>query len=164
MALSALRPTDGRTSSASCVPSASRTPSALRASRLAREVHAGQSDGYGEPVLEHVARVAARVPAAARPVALVHDVPHRSALSAADVAFCVGLDADERRAVELLVPVTGEDDVAHVARIAAATPSRGRDIALAVKRADVADHTDRAPHCHTSAHARAAATLDALVA
>lgn len=163
MALSAPHSTDGRASSASPARSAPHATTALRASRLAREVHAGQIDRYGEPVVEHVARVAARVPAAARPVALVHDVPARSHLDPAEVACSVGLDADEQDAVALLVPVPGEDDVDHAARIAAAAPGRGRDLAVAVKRADVADHTDRAPLCQTSTHARAAAVLDALV-
>lgn len=141
---------------ASVVP---RSPAALRASRLAREVHAGQTDGYGDPVLEHVARVAARVPAGARPVALVHDVAARSPLSPEDVASRVGLDADERAAVALLVPAAGEDDLAHATRIAAATPGRARELAVTVKHAAVADHADRDPHCRTSTHARAVATL-----
>jgi len=140
---------------------AERSLTALRASRLARDVHAGQTDRYDEPVIEHVARVASRVTSDARPLALVHDVCERSALSPVDVAFRVGLSDAERVALELMTRLPDEDVVTHTRRVLAAAPGRGRDLAIEVKRADVCDHADRAPFWTSSPHARAALALDA---
>lgn len=140
-------------------PAGEHAGSSVRASRLAREVLAGQADRYGDPVLEHVARVASRVPAPARVVALLHGIVGASRLSVADVAHRAGLADHERHALELLVARDGEDALTHAERLIATAPGPARDLALTVARADVADHTDRAPLCTTSAHARAAATL-----
>jgi hypothetical protein len=134
---------------------------AVRACRLARDVHTGQTDRYDEPVLEHVARVASRVSTDARPLALVHDVCERSGLSPVDVAFRVGLSDAERVALQLMTRRPDEDVVAHTRRVLAAPPGRGRDLAIEVKRADVCDHADRAPFGTPSPHARAALALDA---
>lgn len=132
---------------------------ALRASRLAREVHAGQTDRHGDPLEEHVARVAAAVPADARPVALVHDVCERSRLTPVDVAFRVGLSDAERIALDLMTRRDDEDVLAHTRRVLDAAPGRGRDLAIAVKRADVGDHVGRRPLDRTTPHARAAVLL-----
>jgi hypothetical protein len=145
-------------------PSAERSLPAVRASRLAREIHGDQQDRYGDSLLEHVARVAARVPDDARPVALVHDVCERSPLCPVDVAFRAGLSDDERAALVLLTRLDDEDVLAHTRRVIAAPAGRPRDIAIAVKRADVGDHADRAPLDRSSLHARAAAVLAALPA
>lgn len=134
---------------------------ALRASRLAREVHAGQIDRYGAPFDEHVARVASAVPPDARPVALVHDVCERSRLTPVDVAFRVGLSDAERIALELMTRRDDEDVLDHTRRVLAAPAGRGRDLAIAVKRADVGDHVARRPLDRGTPHARAAALLAA---
>lgn len=140
-------------------PAVENPPTALRASRLAREVHTGQTDRYGAPLDEHVARVAAAVPPDARPVALVHDVCERSRSTPVDVAFRVGLSDAERVALVLMTRRDDEDVIAHTHRVLDAPPGRSRDLAIAVKRADVGDHLARRPRDAASPHARAAALL-----
>lgn len=112
-----------------------------RARRLAREVHAGQTDRHGEPMVDHVERVAAQVPTVARPVALVHDVCERSALRPEDVAALIGLEQHEREALALLTKkAEGEGLLDHTRRVVTAPAGRARELAVVVKRADVEDH------------------------
>jgi hypothetical protein len=115
----------------------------VRARRLADEVHDGQHDRYGLPMLAHVDRVAAAVPAEARTVALVHDVAERSAHDPGDVAALVGLDDDELGALVLLTKHEGESLIDHVRRVVGADPGAARELAVAVKVADVGDHVAR---------------------
>jgi (p)ppGpp synthase/HD superfamily hydrolase len=44
------------------------------AHRIARQNHEGQRDSFGDPVINHLERVAAAVPADARATALLHDL------------------------------------------------------------------------------------------
>jgi hypothetical protein len=110
-----------------------------RARRLARNVHRGQLDERGRPLIEHVERVAASVPESARTVAFVHDVCARSGASAAQVARILTLDDDEREALVLLTRRGREPLTRHVRRVVRAHPDPSRELALVVLRADVED-------------------------
>ncbi|WP_051471184.1 hypothetical protein [Patulibacter minatonensis] len=115
-----------------------------RARRLARNVHRGQLDERGRPLIEHVERVAADVPPSARTVAFVHDVCARSGASAAQVARVLDLDEDEREALVLLTRRGREPLTRHVRRVVRALPDPARELALVVLRADVEDLAARA--------------------
>lgn len=117
---------------------------ARKARRLARDVHHGQVDRHGRPLIEHVERVAAAVPESARPVAFVHDVCERSGVWAGEVALLLGLDEDERRALVLLTKRERETLVRHVRRVLRADPDPARELALVVLHADVEDHAAHA--------------------
>jgi len=119
-------------------------PRIARAWDLAVDVHDGQLDALGEPVLGHLQRVTAAVAPVARLVAVVHDVVERSSLSVEQVAERVGLDRDERAALDVLTKVPGESVVAHTDRVLA-VEGRAGVIGVEVKRADLADHVRRAP-------------------
>lgn len=109
---------------------------------LATSAHAGQVDKAGRPYIEHPARVAALVavelgaqhPAVA--VAWLHDVVEDTDVSLVEIrqAFgqqiAAGVDAMTRRGAE--------EPEAYYARV------RADELALAVKRADIADNTDPA--------------------
>ncbi|MEV4423064.1 hypothetical protein AB0L40_24260 [Patulibacter sp. NPDC049589] len=129
----------------------------LRAQSVAQERHRDQVDRHGRPVVEHLERVAARVPPSARPVAYVHDVCERSPLSPADVAGLVGLDEDELEALELLTKRRGEPLWAHTRRVRDATGGPGRELAVTIKRADLEDHAN-----HAQSDSQYAAAIDLL--
>ncbi len=108
------------------------------ARRIAHVGHHGQVNRFGEPVVDHVERVAAAVPREARSTALLHDLLE---LTSVDLRELVsrGLTADERAALMLLTRRAGEPYEAYVRRIACARDDGGR-IAQAVKIADLDDH------------------------
>jgi hypothetical protein len=108
------------------------------ARRIARRCHQGQCNRFGEPVIEHVERVAAAVPAEARTAALLHDVLELTRIDRGSLR-ARGLTALELAALELLTRGTGEPYDAYVQRIVAARGSKGR-IARMVKLADLDDH------------------------
>ncbi|MDO9410865.1 hypothetical protein [Patulibacter sp.] len=120
------------------------SPSDRRARRLAGQVHDGQMDRLGGHMLDHVLRVAASVPPAARTVALVHDVCERDGGTPDQVAVRLHLTAEEREALVLLTKTTGERLLDHTRRVIAAPAGPARDLALVVKRADIDDHRARA--------------------
>ncbi|RKW70438.1 HD domain-containing protein [Galactobacter caseinivorans] len=109
---------------------------------LATSAHAGQQDKAGRPYIEHPARVAALVAQdvgprhAAVAVAWLHDVVEDTDVTLEQIrqAFgdqiAAGVDAMTRR--------SGEEPDAYYARV------RADQLALAVKRADIADNTDPA--------------------
>lgn len=132
---------------------------ARRARRLARDVHHGQVDRDGRPLIEHVERVAAAVPESARTVAFVHDVCERSGVWAGEVALLLGLDEDEREALVLLTKRDSETDLRHLRRVIRASPDAARELALVVLQADLEDHAVRAPDDEAPAYARALAVL-----
>jgi hypothetical protein len=112
------------------------------ARRIASRVHAGQRDRFGEPVVEHVARVAAAVPRVARANAWLHDVPERSAVTAEELR-AEGLTVHELDALGLLTREPAECYELYALRIANAGGEAGR-LARLVKLADLDDHLARA--------------------
>lgn len=112
---------------------------------VAREIacrhHAGQRDRAGEPLIEHVARVAAAVPPATRPVAWLHDLLERTPVRSAELE-ADGLSAVERAALELLTRSPDEPFASYVLRIVHA-PGPAGELARAVKAADLQDHIER---------------------
>jgi hypothetical protein len=112
---------------------------------VAREIacrhHAGQYDRAGELLIEHVARVAAAVPAGAQPVAWLHDILERTAVRSAELE-ADGLNAVERGALELLTRSPDEPFASYMLRIVHA-PGPAGDLARTVKAADLQDHIDR---------------------
>jgi len=112
------------------------------AEQIARAAHEGQVDKAGVPYIEHprrvvewVERLSPGAPAEATATAWLHDVLEDTDTTAADLR-------DHRipgvvvTAVEALSKRPGEPVEAYFARI------RENDIALVVKRADLADNTD----------------------
>jgi hypothetical protein len=108
---------------------------------IARRSHVGQRDRFGEPVIEHVERVAARVPPEARATALLHELLELTSIERGQLR-ARGLSAIELGALELLTRRTDEPYRAHVMVIANAPGRRGR-IARLVKLADLEDHLAR---------------------
>jgi HAMP domain-containing protein len=112
-----------------------------RARAVAERLHLGQQDAAGELVIQHLGRVAARVPANARVVAWLHEVLESTAVPE-ETLLAEGLSTGELRALRLLVRSGhARDDLsylAHARQIARAVGS-GAALARAVKRADVAD-------------------------
>lgn len=104
------------------------------AARIARQAHEGQVDKSGQPYIEHPLRVMDRVDSEhARMAAVLHDVVEDTPVTAADLlaAGCPPLVVD---AVIALSKADGEPQPVYLARVAA------NDIALVVKRADIADN------------------------
>ena len=106
---------------------------------VAREIacrhHAGQHDRAGELLIEHVARVAAAVPPATRPVAWLHDLLERTAVRPAELE-ADGLSAVERAALELLTRSPDEPFASYVLRIVHA-PGPAGELARTIKAADL---------------------------
>jgi len=101
------------------------------ARRFAERVHAGGTDRYGVPLLDHVRRVAAAVSPEARTVAWLHEVLEFSDVTAGELR-AAGATEDEVGAVRLLTrDPDGDAFEAHVARIAAA-PGRSGELARIV--------------------------------
>jgi hypothetical protein len=105
---------------------------------IARAGHADRRDRFGEPLVEHVERIAAAVPPDARAVAYLHDVLEHSDTTAEELA-AAGLTPVELEALGLLTRGPGESYEAHTLRVAHATGAGAR-LARVVKLADLADH------------------------
>jgi hypothetical protein len=105
---------------------------------IASKAHAGQLDRRGEPMFEHLARVAAVVPPHLAATAWLHDVLERTTVTAADLR-AAGLTSRELDALELLSRRSSESYELHVLRIAHAEGDAG-DLARIVKLADLDDH------------------------
>src|SRR3954454_6502384 len=108
---------------------------------IAMAMHVGQFTPYGEPVVEHVARVAAAVAPEARAAAWLHDLLERPEARAEELR-ALGLTRDELDALELLTRSPIEPYKLYAARIANAPGEAGR-IARAVKLAELDDHLSR---------------------
>ena len=114
-------------------------PSVAR--EIARVIHGAQRDRFGGPVIEHVERVAAAVPAEACTVALLHDVLERTDVSV-DLLRRQGLTSTELAAIQLLTRVADQSFEVNVLGIVHAGGPEGR-IARSVKLADLDDHIAR---------------------
>ena len=100
--------------------------------------HVGQRNRFGDPMIEHVERVAGAVPADTRATAWLHDL----------LELCPGTDRQlrskdltrtELEALELLTHAPDEPYEVYVRRIAGALGPAGR-LARIVKLADLEDH------------------------
>jgi hypothetical protein len=100
--------------------------------------HVGQRDRVGEPVIEHVQRVAGGVPEPARATAWLHDLLERTNTDPEQLT-AQGLSTVERDALELLTRGAGESFELHVLRIVYA-PGPAGILARTVKLADLEDH------------------------
>lgn len=89
---------------------------------VARRVHAGQVSRSGEPLIEHVERVARGVPAEARALAYLHDVLERADGAVAELRE-LEMSDDEWRVLALLTRRPDESYRAYVMRIARADGS-----------------------------------------
>jgi hypothetical protein len=108
------------------------------AHRLARRSHVGQLNRFGEPVIEHVQRVAAAVPSEARVTAWLHDLLELCPTTSRELRRH-GVTSVELAALELLTHDQGEPYEDYVTRIAAA-PGPAGYLARIVKLADLNDH------------------------
>jgi hypothetical protein len=105
---------------------------------IVRRSHLGQRNRFGEPVIEHVERVAAAVPPEARTTAWLHDLFELTRVDRTELR-ARGLTEVEDLALELLTRGKREPYDTYVVRIADAPGSAGR-IARMVKLADLDDH------------------------
>jgi hypothetical protein len=105
---------------------------------IAHYSHAGQLTRSREPVMEHVERVAARVPTDARTIAYLHDVLERTSTSMSELR-AKGMTDLECSAIELLTRSDGEPYEAFILRIAFDRGVAG-ELARIVKLADLDDH------------------------
>ena len=111
---------------------------AALAQRLAWRAHVGQRTRFDEPVIEHVRRVAAAVPASARVTAWLHDLLELCPGTRSELRRH-GLTSDELAALELLTHVQAEPYESYVGRIVDA-PGPAGYLARIVKLADLDDH------------------------
>jgi hypothetical protein len=105
---------------------------------IASQNHVGQRDRFGDPVIDHLARVAAAVPPDARATALLHDLLELCPTAGRELRD-KGLTRIELEALELLTHAPGEPYEVYVRRIAEAPGPAGR-LARIVKLADLDDH------------------------
>jgi hypothetical protein len=108
---------------------------------IAHYTHVQRRDRDGELVVEHVARVAAAVPAEAQALAWLHEVLESSPTSVAELRGH-GLTAVELAALHLLTPMNDESYELYVLRVAFGRGEAGR-LARIVKLADLDDHIAR---------------------
>lgn len=108
---------------------------------IARFVHAGERNRAGEPMFDHVERVAEAVPEQLRAIAYLHDVLESPEATPGDLR-CYGLTEAEWSALVLLTRADGESYRSYVERIAVA-PGCGGELARQVKLADLDDHLHR---------------------
>jgi hypothetical protein len=108
------------------------------ARNIAHYSHVGQGDRFGEPLIEHVERVAAAVPERARAVAYLHDVVEHTD-TGFDEMISQGLTPLQFSALELLTRSPSESFELYVLRIAHAAGPAG-EVARTVKLADLDDH------------------------
>jgi hypothetical protein len=121
--------------------------SAERARALAEALHQGQRDPGGEPLIDHVRRVAAAVPRDARVAAWLHEVLEHTSISE-HALLAQGLSREGLRALRLLTRHRdSRSDTIYLAHIEMIRRARGpgADIARTVKRADLADRALNPP-------------------
>lgn len=107
------------------------------ARRIAWKNHLEQRNRFGDPVIEHVARVAAAVPREARAVPWLHDLLELTPIEPIKLR-AHGLTATEGRALRLLTRCPDDAYRGYVLRIARARDRAGA-IARVVKLADLDD-------------------------
>lgn len=117
----------------------------------ARRIHAGQLTRLGEPLIEHVERVAGAVPADVRGIAYLHDVLERTDRALEELRE-LALTDTELAILALLARRPPETYRAYVMRIARADGHPGR-IARAIKLADLDDHLRHRPFKRSPAYA-----------
>jgi hypothetical protein len=105
---------------------------------LARRGHLGQRNRFGEPVIEHVRRVAAAVPPEASATAWLHDLLELCPNTRGELQGH-GLTSVELAALELLTHTPAEPYEDYIGRIAGASGPAGY-LARIVKLADLDDH------------------------
>jgi hypothetical protein len=103
--------------------------------------HGERRNRVGEPMVEHLERVAASVPGEARTVAYLHDILEHTDASVAELE-ADGVTPLELQAVQLLTRHPDESFEEHTLRIAFAQGPAGR-LARMVKLADIDDHLSR---------------------
>lgn len=108
------------------------------AHNIASQSHRGQRNRFGDPVIDHLARVARAVPPDARSTALLHDLLELCPTARRRLRSN-GLTRVELEALELLRHAPGEAYEVYVRRIASAPGPAGR-LARLVKLADLNDH------------------------
>jgi (p)ppGpp synthase/HD superfamily hydrolase len=102
--------------------------------QVARRAHEGQLDKSGRPYIGHPLRVMGRLRGEhERMVAVLHDVIEDTAVTLADLADA-GCPHEVLTAVAAISKQPDEDQESYLARVAA------NPLALAVKRADIADN------------------------
>lgn len=102
--------------------------------QVARRAHEGQLDKSGRPYIAHPLRVMGALrDEHERMAAVLHDVVEDTTVTLADLTEA-GCPAPVLAALEAISKQPGEDQQAYLARVAA------NPIALAVKRADIADN------------------------
>lgn len=116
---------------------------ATAACAMAMRAHAGQRTAYGEPLIHHLERVAARVSSDAAAVAWLHDMGERDAASVHELR-ANGITTVELAALELLTRTELEDYGLYIRRIARARGPAGT-LARIVKLAELSDHLARLP-------------------
>jgi hypothetical protein len=108
------------------------------ARNIAHYSHVRRRDRHGDPIVDHVARVVAAVPAEAQTLAWLHDVLEQSETTATDLRD-QGLTPVELAALDMLTRRAGESYELYVLRLAYAPGAAGR-LARTVKLADLDDH------------------------
>jgi hypothetical protein len=111
---------------------------ASTARAMASRIHADQRDRFGEPMVAHLARVAAAVPADAQGTAWLHDAIERTGVTV-DELRAAGLNGIELEALALLSRTPAESYELYALRIAFAAGDAGR-LARTIKLADLDDH------------------------
>lgn len=116
-----------------------------RARLVASRAHRGQVQPTGEPLIDHVRRVATATPEFARPVAWLHEVLEWSSVSEEEL-LAEGVSDEELRAVRLLTRTVGRGSesayLAHVTMIARA----GGPAGVLARTVKVSDLEDRLHH------------------
>jgi (p)ppGpp synthase/HD superfamily hydrolase len=105
---------------------------------VARRIHRGQFTRSGEPLIDHVERVAFATPDESRAIAYLHDALERGNGAEEELRENGCTDA-MYDVLALLTRGPAESYQAHVMRIARARGRRGR-IARRIKLADLEDH------------------------
>jgi len=108
------------------------------AHRIASRHHVGQRNRFGDPVIDHVERVAAAVPPDVRATALLHDLLELCPAAQRQLRH-KDLTPTEREALELLRHAPDEPYELYVRWIADAPGAPGR-LARIMKLADLEDH------------------------
>jgi hypothetical protein len=108
------------------------------ARNIAHYSHKADRDRFGDPLVEHVERVASAVPPEARALAFLHDVLERTDTTV-DELRVQGLTDEDLKVLELLTRDPGEVYELHCLQIAWAGGHAGV-LARAIKLADVDDH------------------------
>ena len=117
----------------------------------ARRIHTGQLTRSGEPLMEHVERVAGAVPANLRGIAYLHDVLERTDRAFEELRE-LSLTDTELAALTLLTRRPHESYRTYVMRIARANGRPG-EIARIIKLADLDDHVRQRPFKRAPAYA-----------